>query len=132
MQFNQHGIYALHWQGDVLIQTSGGTWNDICSKNLHRDARLLLANNERPRWGLFCDLRKWDGTTPEAAEIWFEFFETCVERGMVIVAVLMPSTIHAKAVDYINKRCNQLVPTILVQTEDEAYALIAASGIQIS
>lgn len=108
MQWSQHGSYTLNWQGNILLVSYFGTWNDIAVKHLHRDALLLWqAHGEKP-WALLSDGRQWESATAEALDAWWLFFEEGLRHGMCAVTDIMPSNFHAMMVSPLAQRASQL------------------------
>jgi hypothetical protein len=109
MKWAQHGRYSLRWQGDILIASYEGDWNEVAAQNLHRDARAMwLARGTAP-WGLLSDARQWNGATPEAFEKWWEFFEDGVRHGMVAATDILPTSFHSLLVSPLAERASQRV-----------------------
>lgn len=94
MDWNQHGDYQLQWRSDVLLVRYEGTWNEIASRHLHRDAAALWARHPGP-WAMVGLFDAWDGATPEAMQDWLAFFLDAVAHGLGAYAVIMPTGLHA-------------------------------------
>ena len=108
MQWSQHGSYTLHWQGNILLASYFGTWNEIAAQHLHRDALLLWQAHGHKPWALLSDGRQWEGGTAEALDIWWQFFEDALRHGMCAVTDIMPSRFHARMVSPLAQRASQL------------------------
>ena len=134
MPLKQHGTYSLHWQGQVLVQASAGTWNEECSRNLQRDALALLARRARDgqsgHWAMLCDCTTWEGVTPEGSEAWWDFFQDCARHGLAAMADVMPSRIHGLMLDEVTQRCAALLPHQRCASMAEAWAWLRAQGFE--
>ncbi|MFY7865376.1 hypothetical protein [Roseateles sp.] len=134
--WTQHGSFSLHWQGDILMATYGGTWNEVAARNLHLEARLLWAQRDlspegKPKaWGLLSDAREWEGGTPEALALWWAFFEDGVRHGMVAVTDVLPSQFHEAMVKALAERASQLTRYRLSPNLESAKQWLAEQGLR--
>lgn len=136
MVWPQHGSFSLRWQGDVLIASYCGIWNEVASRNLHRQARALWverglqANGQPQGWGLLSDAREWEGGTPEALAEWWAFFEDGVRHGMVAVTDVLPSQFHEAMVKSLAERAGRLTRYQLSARPEDGLAWLAQQGLQ--
>ena len=129
--WSQHGAYSLRWQGDILMATYSGAWNEVAAKNLHREARAMWAGREASPWGLLSDALDWDGGTPEALHAWWEFFEDGVKHGMVAVTDVLPSHFHAVMVRDLAERALRLAPYRNSASIEDGLAWLGEQGLKV-
>ncbi len=108
MSGSQHGQYRIHWQGELLVVQYSGAWNEVAVRKLHRDARVLWQQHGGARWGMLSDLREWEGATPDALALWWQFFEDAVRDGLAVVTDILPSHFHETMVKELAERAGRL------------------------
>ncbi|GAA5175101.1 hypothetical protein GCM10025771_06370 [Niveibacterium umoris] len=130
MEWTQHGSYALHWQGDILVARYEGAWNDVAAKHLHRDARILWQLRGPAAWGLLSDARDWTGATPEALEAWWAFFEDGVAHGLIAASDVHASMFNSVMVSPLAERAMRLAHYRSSRSVDDALAWLAQLGLK--
>ncbi|QLG89136.1 hypothetical protein HQ393_13280 [Chitinibacter bivalviorum] len=124
----QHGEFQLRWQGDVLIVTYSGLWNEQAVIAL-RSAVMpaWLARGGEP-WAMLTNAAHWEGGTPEVLEAWWGFFEECVSYGLLAVTDILPSHFHALVVKSLAERASQLVNYRRSNSMSDAARWLAEQG----
>ncbi|QDL52807.1 hypothetical protein [Rhodoferax aquaticus] len=131
MKYAQHGEFSLHWQGDVLVARYTGTWNELASTNLHATAKQMWAAGlPAPAWGLLSDVREWGGGTPQALELWWEFFEDCVQHGLLAVSDVVPSPMLKLVLSPLAKRASALAHYHRGDNIEDALQWLASQGLR--
>jgi len=132
MKYPQHGKFSLVCQGDVLVVRYMEVWNEVATANLHEQARALWAQGApAARWGMLSDLRDWGGCTPEALELWWKFFEDCVQHGMFAVTDVVPHSILESVVHPVQRRASDLAQYQRSESIEDAWQWLAAQGLRI-
>ena len=121
----QHGSYSLLWQGNILIASYSGLWNEIAAKNLHRDAKILWLERGNAPWCLMSDGSAWEGGTQEALDAWWAFFEDGVVHGMVAVSDILPTSFHEKIVKALADKAGEISNYHHAQSYEEALTWLA-------
>lgn len=131
MEWAQHGQYRIRWQGALLIVDYSGAWNEVAVRNLHRDARALWSQHDGQPWGMLSDLRDWDGATPEALALWWQFFEDAVQHGLLAVTDILPSDLHEAMVKNLAERAARLVRYCHQREVQDGLDWLAAQGLRV-
>ncbi|WP_417066821.1 hypothetical protein [Niveibacterium terrae] len=80
--FSAHGEYRFWRCGEVLAVEAAGTFNQEGASALFRDFRgFWLAQGSPSRWAYLIDVRRWEGSTPDAFELGKEMQFWCAEHG---------------------------------------------------
>nr|WP_295082773.1 hypothetical protein [uncultured Roseateles sp.] len=124
----QHGEFTLRWQGDVLMASYSGIWNEEAARQLHNKATQLWQMREGRPWGLLSDGSRWEGGTPEALALWWGFFEDGVRHGLRAATDILPTSFHGLMVRALKERAERLARYQRSDSVEDGLRWLSAQG----
>lgn len=120
-QFAPHGTFRVFWCDDVLYSELVGTFNIEAMRAYVVEVKVLGGAREA-RWGRLADMRRWDGMTPEAGQLFEEFADWVkTTQCKVSVQLLVESFQKSMATTFAKRlqtkhlfRCTELAEAIKI------------------
>lgn len=78
-----HGSYQLDTRGNIVIVRFFDTWNEECSKEFFETYKTFVKGKEFNEFGVFADLTKLEGATPESVEYILKISQWGNENGQI-------------------------------------------------
>ena len=76
------GTFSLEWQGDILcLKLVGNCGLPLVQQLRQEAAQAWTARGPQP-WGMFTDLTRFEGITPEALQAIWAILEEAIDHGM--------------------------------------------------
>lgn len=133
--FSAHGEYRFWRCGDVLAVEAVGVFNQEGATDLFDDFReFWLAQDSPSRWAYLIDVRRWEGSTPEAFEQGREMQFWCGEHGaQVFCRVHARNILNAAFRHQIEILSSGQEDALMVCSDlDEAWAWLESRGFNCS
>lgn len=125
----QHGLFAMEWNGPILVVSYMDTWNLQAAEALHKAAQQAWKARTTQQWAMLSDLRRWEGATPDTLQRWWTFFDDAVANGLSTVTDIFPTHFHALMVEQVAQRAATMVNYRHSDDRHAAFAWLAEQGI---
>ncbi|MGF1740501.1 hypothetical protein L4C34_05335 [Vibrio profundum] len=97
-QRNIHGGHEFHFEGNLLIGRSWGSWN-LEAITTYADAwKSEVLSRNLGYWGSCVDSRQWELATPDALDDIFTFTNWCYEHGCRFNGTVVDSVMADKMI----------------------------------
>ena len=86
---NDHGIFRLKLDSNILTVEGYGPWNKEAMKISFANARLMLKLREKDKWGIIAVIHGEPVHTPDAAELLVEQIKEEKRHGRIATAFIL-------------------------------------------
>ncbi len=99
MSLKIHGDYKITVIGEIFILRLYDTWNEDCSKAFLTDYKNIIVEKGFKQFGVLVDLRKVEGATPEALNLFQSITTWTYEHGQIARAIVYSSELKKLIVE---------------------------------
>ena len=93
MSFTHHGHYTLEQKDGYFIVVYMSSWNEESARSFFNKFKSVIDASGFKKFGIISDLRKWEGSTPEALLIGREATDSFYEKGQIAAVYLTGSKV---------------------------------------
>ncbi|WP_159084647.1 hypothetical protein [Dongshaea marina] len=107
MESMGHGSYTLSFNGDLLLATATGSWNEVTSKEYFENTRQIITSNNPAVWGMVVDCRTFEQATPEAWKMFDEMYLWLAKHNMLCLGLVYHSNMFKHLVERLEEHTNE-------------------------